>query len=339
MTIPRLLVHIGVPKTATTSLQFGFFPNHPDIRYLGKPFYDESFGYEGSVESAKLMDSLWKEDSLQYDPDLAKARFSAGVAPRLSTDRIAVVSEEGLSQASAADRAVTARRLRALTHDLDCRILITIREQKKALYSGYQWIFARRMTSRSFANWLDWCQSYSSYYGCLNDFPLRQYLYAPLVEVYRQAFGADNVLVLPMELLNEPDNRFVREIEAFCGISAMDRDGAGPLMPAENRSPGQLGIRYQRLAKGIFMLKNYISGHRADSVSEAMLDGGLHGRVMRQIARIDRPMPPMSAALSQRLADYYRDDNRRLLEQTGLPLQRLGYDCGMSDSVGPSAGR
>ena len=331
MTTPRLLVHIGVPKTATTSLQFGFFPKHPDIRYLGKPFYDESFGYDGSFETAKLLDSIWKEDSLQYDPGLAKERFSAGVVPRLSNDRVAVISEEGLSQASAADRVVTAKRLRALTRHLDCRILITIREQKRALYSGYQWIYARRMTSRSFTNWLDWCQSYSSYYGCLNDFPLRQYLYAQLVAVYQHEFGEDNVLVLPMELLKEPDNRFIREIESFCDISAMDWGGTAPLVPEENRSPGRLGTRYQRLIKGMIAFMNYLCGRRNAPVSEALLEGGFHGWAMKQIAHIDRSMPPMSLTVSQRLSDYYRGDNRRLVELTGLRLQHLGYDCGLSD--------
>jgi hypothetical protein len=133
----RLLVHIGVPKSATTSLQFGAFPNHPDIRYLGKPYYDEDFGYDGSLATAELIDSLWKQDDLEFDPGLARRRFDSGILPRLSGNRLGVLSEEGLSHAAASDRSLTARRLAKLCEGIRCSILITVREQKQALFSRH----------------------------------------------------------------------------------------------------------------------------------------------------------------------------------------------------------
>lgn len=324
MSRPRLLVHVGVPKSGTTSLQFGAFPSHPDIRYLGKPFYDEGFGYEGSLATAELIDSLWKHDELEFDPALARQRFDRGIRPRLGGETLAVLSEEGLSQASAADRCLTAQRLAALCQGVECSILITVREQKRALFSGHQWIYTRRLTSLGFADWIEWCRSYSSYYGCFNDFPLRQYRYARLVETYVEWFGRDRVLVLPMEMLAQEPATFYSRLEDFAGIRRFWATPACPPMPVENRSPGRLGIRYQRLVKGLRHLGLRLRGEPVVP-SEALEEVGIHDGVMRLLARIDTPMRPMSAETATWLDDYYRTDNARLAALTGLDLARYGY--------------
>lgn len=322
----RLLVHIGVPKSATTSLQFGAFPVHPDIRYLGKPFYDETFGYEGSLATAELIDSLWKQDELQFDSDLARQRFECGVRPRLCGDRLAVLSEEGLSQASATDRSLIARRLAALCKNADCSILVTVREQKRALFSGHQWIYTRRLSSLGFSEWIEWCGSYSSYYGCYNDFPLRQYRYARLVETYVELFGRDRVLVLPKELLAQTPDEFFARLEDFAGIRRFWGTASCPPMTVENSSPGRLGIRYQRLVKGVRHLGARLRGSSL-APSEALEEAGVHGRVMRMLAHIDGPMRPMSPETAAWLDEYYREDNARLAALTGLDLGRYGYAC------------
>lgn len=324
MSRPRLLVHVGVPKSATTSLQFGAFPSHPDIRYLGKPFYEEAFGYEGSLATAELSDSLWKQDELEFDAALARKRFERGVLPRLGGETLAVLSEEGLSQASAADRSLTAQRLAALCQGIECSILITVREQKRALFSGHQWIYTRRLTSLGFGDWIEWCRSYSSYYGCHNDFPLRQYRYARLVETYASLFGRERVLVLPMEMLAREPADFYSRLEDFAGIRRFWGTPDCPPMPVENRSPGRLGIRYQRLVKGVRHLGARLHGGPG-APSEALEEAGIHGVAMRLLGRIDTPMRPMSAETAAWLDDYYRADNAIVTELTGLDLGKYGY--------------
>ena len=326
MNRPRLLVHVGVPKAATTSLQFGAFPAHPDIRYLGKPFYDERFGYEGSLATAELTDSLWKQDELEFDYALARQRFDAGIRPRLSDDKLAVLSEEGLSQASAADRSLTAKRLAEICKGIDCYILITVREQKNALFSGHQWIYTRRLTSLGFEDWIRWCRSYSTYYGRHNDFPLRQYRYARLVETYIELFGKERVLVLPMEMLDKESAQFFARLEEFAGIRRYWSMPEYPAMAVENRSPGRLGIRYQRTAKGARHLYAQLRGAPM-TPSEGLEETGIHGRIMRMIGRIDSPMRPMSAETTAWLDNYYRADNAAVSRITRLKLSEYEYVC------------
>lgn len=322
----RLLVHIGVPKSATTSLQFGAFPNHPDIRYLGKPFYDEAFGYEGSLATAELSDSLWKQDEIEFDPVLARQRFERGIRPRLEEGRLAVLSEEGLSHAGAADRVLIARRLAELSKDADCSILLTVREQKRALFSLHHWYLARRFVSRDFEGWLRWCRSYSSYNGRHNDFPLRAYRYAGLIETYIELFGRERVLVLPMEMLAREPAAFYSRLEDFAGIRRFWGTPACPPMAVENRSPGRLGIRYQRTVKGLQSIRARLLG-KDFALSEALEGKGWHGKVMRVLQRIDAPMPPMSAATAVWLDEYYRADNAETCALTGLDLPKYGYVC------------
>jgi hypothetical protein len=326
MSKQRLLVHIGVPKSATTTLQFEVFPNHPDIRYLGKPFYDEKFGYEGSLATAELVDSLWKQDELEFDYALAQERFQNGIYPRLIGGKVAVLSEEGISQASAADRTLTACRIRGLCRDIECSILITIREQKNALFSGHQWIYTRRLTSLRFDEWIRFCRSYSSYYGCYNDFPLRQYRYARLVETYIKLFGRERVLVLPMEMLARERNLFLSRLEDFLQIKKHWSNNNNFIITPENRSPGKLGIRYQRAVKGIKHLYKCLLDSPVEP-SEALEETGIHGIIMRYLEHIDSPMPPMSLETASWLDEYYQTDNAVLNKLIGLDLRRYGYVC------------
>lgn len=327
MSRPRLMVHIGVPKSATTSLQFGAFPNHPDIRYLGKPFYDAGFGYEGSLAAAELTDSLWKQDELEFDQALARQRFEAGIRPRLGDGRLAVLSEEGLAHAGAADRLVIAQRLAGLCRDIECSILLTVREQKSALFSLHQWYYARRLVSSGFEEWIRWCRSYSSYYGRHNDFPLREYRYARLIDTYFELFGRERVLVLPMEMLAREPAAFYSRLEDFSGIRRFWATADCLPMAVENRSPGRLGIGYQRMIKGMRHLSARLQG-KPVAPSEALEENGIHGRAMELLARFDRPVAPMSPEISAWLDDYYGADNARLAELVEFDLGRYGYFCG-----------
>ncbi|MDF1689639.1 MAG: hypothetical protein P1U35_08520 [Cycloclasticus sp.] len=320
----RLMIHIGVPKSATTSLQFGAFSQHPAICYLGKPFYDEQFGYEGSLATAELIDSLWKQDSLEFDDDLARQRFGAGIRPRLAADKLAVLSEEGLSHAGATDRGLIAERLAELCKDVDCCILLTVREQKQALFSMHQWYYVRIMLSHKFEDWIHWCRSYSTYYGRQNDFPLREYSYTKLVETYIELFGKERVLVLPMEMLAKKPVEFFSRLEDFAGISHYWSTPEYSGMMIENRSPGRLGIRYQRMIKGARQLYAHLRGESV-TLSEAIEDTGIHGHIMSLISRVDSPMPPMSVETAAWIDDYYRADNEALRDLTGLDLSDYGY--------------
>ena len=59
----QLIVHLGYPKTATTTFQQHVFPNHPEIDYLGK--FIPSFRYRDERLFPEI-DQLMTVDSLRY---------------------------------------------------------------------------------------------------------------------------------------------------------------------------------------------------------------------------------------------------------------------------------
>jgi hypothetical protein len=155
---------------------------------------------------------------------------------------------------------------------------------------------------------------------------LREYFYSPLVKTYVDFFGAEQVLVLPMELLASEPGEFFATLEKFAGVREFWRVDNDKKPVVENRSPGRLGIQYQRTIKGIKHLYRHI-GRGTAMPSEALEAGPVHDRIMRLIERIDRPMRPMSASTASWLDDYYRDDNSTLMELTGLDLSEYEYAC------------
>jgi hypothetical protein len=320
----RLLCHVGVPKSATTSLQLGAFPIHPDIRYGGKPYYDATFGYEGSLATAQLIDSFWKQDELDFDYEVAHRRFEKGMLPRLSSDKLMVISEEGLSQARFTDRSLVAKRMASIFEGLDVKILITIREQKSALFSLYQWYHTRLMITDGLDEWLRNCHTYSTYRGSPIDFPLREYQFSRLLKLYTYYFGENNVLVLPMEMLFRTPQLFYGRLEEFAGIRKFWGKQECPEFPRENQSPGRLGIQYQRFFKRLEFAWNIRRG-KEPVLSEALLTDPIHHKFMKWIAHIDHPLKPMSRASAAWLDDFYREDNRNLERLTGLDLTSLGY--------------
>jgi len=134
----RMVLHVGVPKTGTTTLQLRLFAEHPEITYLGKPYDRPGVDEATNTAISQLVDAVWTRTSFEYDPDAARSLLARGMQGRVDDHASGpvVLSEEALTQASGADRLLKAKRLRRLFGH--CRVLITIREQLAALRSGHR---------------------------------------------------------------------------------------------------------------------------------------------------------------------------------------------------------
>lgn len=317
------LVHIGLPKTGTSSLQAGLFATHPQIRYLGKPWWDETAGLDASLAAHRLVDSLWQEDTFAFDWDVARRRFDTGIAPRAEGKTCVLISEEGLSAALAADRWVTARRLRAFFGE--ARILITVRNQLDALHSLYRWFHTRGLVDGSADRWIARCRAYDDYRGEIADYPLRQYRYAALYACYRDLFGAGRVLVLPFEWMIREPERFAHEFARFAGVDPGTTLACLRDQPHENRSPGMLGAAYQRALKRGRRLTRRTIRSSLDLKTQLRFDSGINRAINRALDAVDRPHRGFGAATLGFLRDYYGPDNLSFAEAAGLDVAALGY--------------
>lgn len=322
------LIHIGVPKSGTTSLQFGLFPAHPQIRYLGKPWWDESIGLEKSVAAHRFVDSLWQDDTFSFDWEIGRQRFKEAVAPRAGGRTCVVISEEGLAAALAADRWVTASRLRAFFGE--ARILITVRNQIDALYSLYRWYYTRGLVSGSARRFIGDCRTYDDFRGEFADFPLRQYRYAALYACYCEIFGKERVLVLPFEWMTGETERFAAELARFAGLDAAQTVTCLKNQSRKNRSPGVLVSAYQRVLKRGRRLIRKTVNPSLELKTQMQFDGGVNAVINAALNVIDRPHRGFDTATLGFLTDYYGPDNLAFAEASGLDIAALGYPPGGS---------
>lgn len=321
----RVVLHVGVPKTGTTTLQFNVFPRLEGVVYLGKPYDRPGVAWEANSAVAGLVEAVWTRTDAEFDHQAAGGLLARGLEGRQGLGEAVrvVLSEEALTQASGGDRLEKARRLRRVFGR--CRVLITIREQRDALFSGHRWLSARRMVDRSFVGWINGCRAYSHVLGRADDFPLRQYRYGELIRTYRRMFGEGRVTVIPMELLKNDPAAFAAALAPVLGAEAGAVESLLASGSAENVSPGVLGVEYQRFARRVRAWKARNRPGWVDPMALSILREGVHERAMNAIERVDfKPRPPRGRVAAW-LADYYRSSNRIASELSGWRLDEMGY--------------
>lgn len=285
-----LFLHVGYPKTATTTLQVHVFPKHRDLNYIGKYLPDHQFSIPIMGEHINRIihaqTHTYREDE-SFRNTIRKVVEDAGNRPTL-------ISTESFLHPWAVDVVTAARR--AYEALAPCKVIIVLREQRDMLWSLYrahgrycQYLFVQ-MADNQLNQSLELPLSMDDWMG----FQLHQFeknfagmlLYGEIVDEYTRIFGKGNVLVLFFEHLNSEPRLFLRKLCEFVGI---DADIAFELLAdkRENISP---------LATG-----------DAGSLAEARV----RDEFMRKIPRW--------------IVERYQSGNRLLEAQLGIDVRSLGY--------------
>lgn len=319
-----MIVHVGVPKSATSSLQFHCFSKHSEINYFGKPYWCESAGYEMSVGFHRLVDNLWNQDELCFDASEEEKNYHKFVSERLDAKRVNVLSEEGLTQAGNVDRKIIAERLKTVLKAK--KIIITIRNQYTSLPSGYYWLYTRNLVSCSYNRWL-LAMMAPEYYRRGHDFPLRQYQYDQLVKVYSEIFGLENVLVLPMEQWTQDLDEFNRKLSDFMGIDSGELRCHLKSAPRENEKRGRLVTQAQRLIhkSRAFVLNRILCDGKYDLMGHHFFNGPYAGKLNRVLASIDFKNKDLTRIHHELIKNYYSSGNKQLNDLLNLNLDTYRY--------------
>jgi hypothetical protein len=302
-------VHIGFPKTGTTTQQKHLFARHSQVGYLGKPYETETL----KTEILKLV----MEESLTYDPAVLKKYVAEQVKKEMNKGkRVVVLSDELLVSASKVrDKGVVAARIKEVF--APHKILVTIRDQVEMLKSAY--VNSGRLLKHvpaqyqgraiTFAQWLEMCW----------ENPARSYIgnirYADTIDYYAGAFGKENICVLLFEEFISHKDEYTRKLAEFLTI---DVGEALRLLGGQHENP--------RLLQSQLDLE--LSCSRWGIPGKVPVLPGLLGRWFRlksrfrgdEKARVE--MPPGWVA---RLQPFYAEGNRRLSEHYRLPLEKYGY--------------
>lgn len=229
------VLHTGLSKTGTTTLQVGF-SRHPGVHYLGKSA--DYPGPEGSRSEAvfqTLNALMWQKPPCNRGSQQASEPLASLLQSPEATGRVTVASWEGLGSRPTAFFVAMLERLQAACPQV--RILCCLRDPASWLVSTYfqhlrgQFLKRSRDTIFNGRPWVpleEWLDR-SAADGLHGLTWQRANLRAAV-----QALGAERVGVFSFERLQAEPATYYRDVSAFVGIDADEMLG---LLSTEHRNP------------------------------------------------------------------------------------------------------
>jgi hypothetical protein len=305
----NIAIHIGFPKTGTTTQQMHLFGKHSQIDYLGKPYADDSLKRE--------ILRLVMEESTTYDSTALKEYLARQKEKGNHKEkRVTVLSDELLVSASKVrDKGGVAHRLKDIFPG--AKILVTVRNQLSILKSAY--INGGRLIKYlpqkidglaiSMPEWLEisWETRDRNYIGNVR--------YIDTIDYYARLFGKENVLVLLFEDFIKDKETFAQQVSGFLNIDAAESlRHLGEKHENETLKRSQLELELFLTKLGIYGRRRFITGaiRRLHKLKYLFRKDGK--------ARIT--IPP---EWEKRLKDLYIEGNRKLVEHYQLPLEKYNY--------------
>ncbi len=306
-----VVLHIGLPKTATTTLQKSVFPKLSGVCYAGK--HIPGYGYT-SVELGRAMHALMRADSVLGDVVPAFAEAVSEVSATCGASTL-VISSESLAHPSARDIGLVAKRLAAAVPQ--ARILISIRAQTDLVRSWYrshgrfaQYMFTHKRESERIRSSL----SQREWWDFVSRDPdaglLAMLDFDAIVECYARLFP-NRVTVLPMEWMRVDPSRFARSLAGLLGADPAACEQA--LEGAhENRGLSKREVCAARVCSMLGVSADFLE-HRSQGVIRRWLAAG---------GAADEKLAPV---IGEFIRTRYAKGNSRLSSRFGLDLSSWGY--------------
>ncbi len=297
-----LLIHPGFHKTGTTFLQTEVFTDQ------------------------RLFRQLWSHDDvdrhvirphdLDFDPTPARDEI-ARLRRRPAVGLVDVVSSETLSGNlffGLRENAALAHRVKTIFEQ--GKILITVRKQLPIIRSTYMMYLDMGGTLRPEA-FLNPTPDYTHF-----GFDGRMFEFHKIVELYGQLFGADNVLVLPQEVLERDGNGFLVALCRFCGLE----DQTTALSAGEKP---RRGVGAPAAAMPLLRFANRLKGGQVNTREmrpPLAFVGSALGRLARRQLWPSDADARLDATIRQRFAGAFASSNARLQSFSPFDLRALGYE-------------
>lgn len=313
--MPTNLIHIGLPKCASTTLQDRLFAPQQHFLYLGRI----KNGYV-DARTRELFERITFQDSLDYDANTALSLLQSLSVKAAATERPILVSAESLSVEGRADRRAIVERLHALF--APTKILVVLRAQPAMLQSLYlNHLRAAGERLISFEQWLE------TTYGGIRFTDLHRVglNYEPLVRAYEDAFGADNVIVVAFEEIKDEGSAFFRVLADLLNMAVADVTACFRRNFENQRMSGRqlMALRIQdRLPKGtnLAQLGRRLLPASVYEPARRFVTGG--GRVAS---------PQLPDRWQRRIAAACAEGNAQLAARKNIPLAALGYPVVTAD--------
>lgn len=308
----NLFVHIGAPKSGTTTLQENLFADHPNINCLGRPNHRS--------DEYKKFHAALTGDGLSAD---AVSKVASFFQSQLAADKVNMLSDETLCM-TPHPGVMLERLARACPF---AHIVLTIRNQFDAIRSQYmnhgQLLKNAPAPYRGrHVTFADFFAHAMTAFDANRRGDLAAYDYANLYGLCVALFGADQVHVLLFEKMADGDDGFALDLSNMIGIPKQDvvsRLGKAPRNSAVSgrvstfnkyRSKVPLNVSFSRSLPGGQHLRNALHGYLGKGKK-----GARHAWTDEQRRSVERA---------------FGTGNRALAEKLGIDLESIGYPMDMA---------
>jgi hypothetical protein len=263
----RHLIHVGYPKAGSTYLQ-EWFAKHPQLRYA-----------TGGLAGYRTVYEMCHADARPYRYHVTSSEGLSAPHPAMGSFRTRGVGDLDAALDRLPERqAEVCATLRALYPG--SRILVVTRGFRAMVYSGY----SQYVRTGGALDLGAVCAAHVE--RCATDD--RHHLnYDHLIGLYAEAFGEENVIVLPYELLRDDERRFVAVLEERLGIDHFDAE-IGRVNPS--LSPEEL-YWYPRIAGALSAASSRLGPRAHRRVSRWRVERAFTNRLRPLVGLLGRTRP------------------------------------------------
>jgi len=312
-----LLLHIGLPKTGTATIQQSLFTGHPEICYFGKDKRNKIPKGCLSQDIYRFIKPLIWNISRQLDVDRYRAILREQIIPKVDPGKFLVGSWEALGNSSVKEHTERINRLQSIFGS--CRVMMTIRNPLAQVSSEYlqdiRGHFVKQdrlwMGTSPYIDIDEWLERRISNRKSLD----KALSYSRNIQAAVNRLGKENVGVFVFEeLISDPD-RYYGAICDFIGIDVaqglkltrqkhlhkrITQDQVEYLQRLSNSSWNKLILKI----KGQRSRRRLFNANAGDSVP----------------AKVSLPWQ-----WEQKISDATRAGNRWIAENYHLPLEKYNY--------------
>lgn len=319
MTQKRIVLHVGLHKTATSFLQERVFPQLPGVAFVHPLHYPQPS--DGPIE--RFMLEVFFRNAACIDLERHRTAIHAWLA-EVEQDTVLISSEAivGWPIENHSNLANNSELLQSMFPN--ARVILVVRRQDKWVESAYaQLLKAGFSTSiERYVNWNSGTGTFDPYNVGLYNGPnvdARDLDWAGFDRHYRGRFGESAVLTLPFELFADDAPAFLNELYAFLGVDA------GPQPDTRER----VNERWSDVTAGLARLVNKVPMpiKRAirDRVGNQWHPAALFAKTIDPLLPRRKKSPFLPEPLARALLELHRPDNQALAERIGRDLGAWGY--------------
>ena len=322
----KTIFHIGFPKSASTTLQKQLFDKHSQINFMGI-YPTGNIGQdskEKNIETHYLKNNSLQEfhncltnlEGIEYHfSDVNK--YFEDIQALLSDKKVNIFSNERFSSVLFAhkDRAQKAQNIKQFFPD--AKIVIIIRNQIDIIKSQYRDhpFDPRNLYSNQKSVTIDeWIERDFKNYDISF---LKSIEYYKIVRYYSELFGKEKVGVFLFEELVKDLESFSTKLSKFLNI---DEKETLKLLNSKHENDG-----VSQNLNSYRKFKSNISNLVPKSIKNSNFIRNIDQQLFQKLKKGKKQKIEMSKESTQKIYDYYNEQNKLLSKEYNLELKKYGY--------------